>query len=432
MRRLAIPILLVVALAAAVVVAWLAGVFGPGGGGPDAPVVLRVANWGGPAVDPSFMKVEREIREGFERRHGVRLQVENIPGAGQYVPKLLMMFVAENPPDVMHLDASSAAVFIDNGLLTDLVPFIEKDPGFDLGAYFPNVVDIARRGNRLFAVPGDFTPMAIVYNKRLFDKAGVPYPKSGWGWDEFLKAAKALTVFEPGEAAPSQYGFRFENWMPGWLPWIWAAGGDVLSPDGKRALGYFDSPETLAAIQFVADMVRKDRVAPNLSETAVSGVDLFRAGRAAMTLTGHWSLIEYRVDRMDVGVVGIPTRTGRRVTVMYEAGLAISRTSPHKDLAWEYVKYMTSAEAQKPVLALGVAISANREVARSFAGTEVEDAFLDEVPYARPPWGSRVERYELVEDLGREMMEDVLTGGVPVEEAVRRAASLVDADLRRR
>ena len=52
MRRLAIPILLVVALAAAVVVAWLAGVFGPGGGGPDAPVVLRVANWGGPAVTP--------------------------------------------------------------------------------------------------------------------------------------------------------------------------------------------------------------------------------------------------------------------------------------------------------------------------------------------------------------------------------------------
>lgn len=430
MARLTVPIIVGVVLAAVALMLFGDRLLGPASDG-GGPVVLRVANWGGPGVDPAFMKIDRDVREDFERRHGVRVQVEGIPGRGQYVPKLLMTYVAGNPPDVMTLDASSAAVFIDNGLLADLTPLIAKDPTFDLGAYFPNVVDVARRGDRVFAIPGDFTPMVILYNKRLFDQAGVPYPRPGWTREEFLKAARALTVIEPGEASPRQYGFKFENWMPAWLPWIWAGGGDVLSPDGTRAGGYLDSPATLGTIRFLVDMIGRERLAPNLSESVATGIDLFRGGRAAMTLTGHWSLIEYRVDKMDVGVTSIPRVGDHRVTVMYESGLAISKASPHKDLAWEYVKHMTGVEAQKEKLAMGLAISAHREVARSFAGTEVEDAFLEEVARARPPWGSRVERYELVEDLGREMMEDILTGGEAIEDTVRRTAALIDAELGR-
>jgi len=160
-------------------------------------------------------------------------------------------------------------------------------------------------------------------------------------------------------------------------------------------------------------------------------VDLFRAGRAAMNMTGHWSLIEYRVDRMDIGVTTIPTQIGRPVTVLYATGLAISRASRHRDLAWEYVKFLTSEAVQKKRVAGGLAISGNRKAAESFAGTPVEDAFLSEVKYARPPWGSRVEGYELVEDLGREMIEDILNGGVPVRQAASRTARLVEMELNR-
>jgi multiple sugar transport system substrate-binding protein len=406
---------------------------GPSGSaGADSVTVLRVANWGGPAVDPSFLKIEHEVLAQFERRHpGVTVRVENIPGRGQYVPKLLMTYVAGNPPDVMTLDASSAAVFIDNGLLANLMPTIRGDPAFRLDDFFPNVVDIARRGDRLYAIPSDFTPMVIVYNKRVFDEARRPYPRPGWTRSEFLETAQALTVRREGRAAPLRYGFNFQKEMPLWFPWIWAGGSDVLSPDGRHAVGYLDAPATTETIGFLADLVRTHRVAPSLSESAAAGVDLFRTGRAAMTMTGHWSLIEYRVDKMDIGVAPVPTSGGGRVTVMYEAGLAISAASRHKEAAWEYIKYRVSTAVQKKVLAAGLAISANKGVARSFAGDPVEDAFLEEVPCARRPWGSRVERYELVEDLGREMMEDILTGGVPARDAAARTARLIEAELER-
>src|SRR5262245_23762494 len=110
------------------------------------------------------MQAEREFREEFERLHpGVRVQLENIPGEGQYASKLMMMFVAGKGPDVLHLDASSAAVFINNALLRDLAPLIESDRRFHLEDYFPAATDTARRGRSLYAIPLDFTPILMFY-----------------------------------------------------------------------------------------------------------------------------------------------------------------------------------------------------------------------------------------------------------------------------
>jgi ABC-type glycerol-3-phosphate transport system substrate-binding protein len=133
---------------------------------------------------------------------------------------------------------------------------------------------------------------------------------------------------------------------------------------------------------------------------------------------------------MDVSVASIPSDAGRHTTVMYEAGLAISRVSRHKQAAWQYIKYMAGPAVQRKHVASGLAISANMTVANAFAGNPIEDVFLQEVRVARRPWGSRVERYELVEDLGREMIEDILQADIPVQQAAGRTARLIDVELK--
>jgi len=400
----------------------------PGGG-----IVLRVSDWGSPAVESAFMTVERELQEGFERRHpGVRVRKEQIPGPGQYAPKLCMMHVAGSAPDVMHLDASSAAIFIDNGVLLDLAPLMKNDPTFDRSHYFENVLDITRRGDAFYSVPLDFTPMMMYYNRKLFDRAGVPYPKDGWSWDDFLAACKATTIVPAGARQPTQYGYNFENVMPFWMPWLWTNGGDVLDPTGTRASGFFDGPASVEAMRFLTELMVTHHVAPTLAERAALGGDAFLNGKAAMDLKGHWMLIDYRARGLDVGAVSLPSRTGRPVTVIYATGLAISRHTRHRELAWEYVKYMTSAAVQIRRVASGLAISGNRQAAAHYAAdpaNDVERAFLKAVDYARPPWGSRVENYPYCESLGEEMMEDILYGATSVEEAVRRTAGLMDAVL---
>lgn len=395
-------------------------------------IVLRVSNWGGAQVDSQFMKLEHTFEEEFEAAHpGVRVQIEQIPGHGQYAPKLLMMHVADSMPDVISLDVSSSAAFINNHVVRNLTPFITADETFELSDYFENVTEIARRGDLLYAIPLDFTPMAMYYNKKLFDEAGVAYPQPGWSWDDFLDAARRLTVFPDDARQPTQYGMFFENVMPFWVPWLWTNGGDVLSPDGKRASGYLDGPRSVEAVQFLVDLMTRHRVVPHPRESAAAGVDLFRSGQAAMDLKGHWKMIDYAADAMDFGVVGLPTNGVERVTVVYATGLSITSKAKHPQLAWEYIKHMTSASVQSRRVSSGLAISGNKAAAARFAGTPVEDAFLAEVQYARSPWGATVERYPFIEELGREMMEDILysDGELSVEQALHQTARLIDAAL---
>lgn len=406
-------------------------------GSSNGTTVLRVANWGGAGDDSEFRTTTRELLREFEEANpGVKVQVEGIPGSQEYVSKLLLSFIAGAEPDIITLDASSAAVFIDNKVLADLTPLIAADPTFQLDDYYPNVVDIARREQALYAIPSDFTPMVMYYNKRLFDEAGVPYPQPGWTYADFLNKAKRLT-------GGDRYGFKFSNWMPGWIMWLWNNGGDVLTPDGKRAQGAFDSAECIEAVTFLSDLIEKHRVAPNLSAAAAMGVDLFTTGRAAMEVSGHWALVGYSVAPKgpdgqpllrleDVGVVELPSQTGKSVTVMYEAGYAIGRNCDKKELAWKFIKHMTSRDAQTRLNKTGIAVSARKDVSQARATDPRERVFLDIVPSARAPWGSRVEGYDFVETTGQKMMDAVLQSGVSPAEALRTAARRIDEDFARR
>lgn len=431
--------------------ATLPGVFAVllAGCGDDAarePRVLRVANWSSPAVVTNFMRLERQLVSEFEARHpGVRVRIEQIPGYGQFTPKVLLAHLTGSPPDVIQLDASSAAVFMDNGVLRDLRPYLARDPDLEIGQYFERVLEVYSRGERIYAIPLDFTPMVMYYNKRLLDAAGVAYPQDGWSWGDFVDLARRLTL--PGPAPgqpPRQFGFAFENVMPFWILWLWTNGGDVLAPSGDAARGHFDGPRSVEAVEFLRGLMLREHVAPSLRESALIGQDLFLEGRAAMALKGHWMLIDYRAKGLDVGVVGLPTNRGQPpVTVLYASGLSIMARAAEPDLAWEYIRFITSADVQRRRVAFtlpdgralpGVAISGNRVAAEHFAADPLEQVFLAQVPRARPPWGARVERYGLVEELGQETMRDLLYAGPDADVAaeLRRCAERIDAVLRRR
>lgn len=428
-------------LALLLLVALAGGCDGAASGGDAAPaVVLRVANWSGPGNDPRFLSLVRELDQEFERRHpGAKVQIEQIPGRGVYEAKLMMMILSGNAPDVIQFDASSGAVFIDNGVLADLTPLIRGDPVFDPNDYFPQAFDVARRGEAVYAVPLDFTPMVMFYNRRLFDAAGVPHPREGWTWDDFLETARKLTL-EAAPGRPKQYGFNLLNHMPHWVMWLWNNGGDVVTPDGRHAAGAFDSPASIEAVRFLSDLALRHRVAPTPSEAAAAGVDLFLAEQAAMHLTGHWELIEYGRRGLDVGIVGLPSNLPRPQTVMYVSGLSLTRGARNPDLAWKYIRFITSADVQIRRVTAGLtdpnerkpalAISGNRRAAEYYAAHPLEQAFLAQIPNCRRPIGSWVERYGVCEDLGREMLDDILRVGVPADEAARRAARLMEASLR--
>jgi multiple sugar transport system substrate-binding protein len=395
-------------------------------------IVLRISNWGGAGDDGEFDRLVASFYRQFEQDNpGVRLRIELNPGEG-YAQKMLLNFVAGAEPDIMVVDASSAAVFINNGVFENLTPYIEADSDFDIDDFYPNVVDIGRRDDAIYTIPSDFTPMVMYYNRRLFDEAGVPYPQPGWTFDQFLQTAQALTDHERG-----RYGFLVTNWMPAWVMWLWNNGGEALSPDGNRAGGYFDSPQSVEAITFLRDLVTKHRVAPALSQAAAQGIDPFANGQVAMKVSGQWEMVSFRasqtIDWRDLGVVELPSNVGRSHTVMYEAGYGISLRSKHKDLAWKFVKMWSGYELQKTYSQSGIAISARKDVSRELAQDPVERQFLDIVSTARPPAGSWIEGYGVVERQGGSAMDTILNDPkADVRAVLNRAATRIDREFAKR
>lgn len=117
---------------------------------------------------------------------------------------------------------------------------------------------------------------------------------------------------------------------------------------------------------------------------------------------------------------------------MYEAGYAIGKNCKQKELAWKYIKFMTSYAVQKRYNATGIAVSARIDVATEHANNERERAFIKIIPSARPPWGASVEGYENVERVGESAMNAILGSNAEVSAALKDAASKVEKDFKRR
>ncbi|CAG7637901.1 ABC transporter substrate-binding protein [Paenibacillus allorhizosphaerae] len=81
--------------------------------------------------------------------------------------------------------------------MTDLM----KKSGVDVNRYEPTLIDAMKQisGGKMYGLPVYNSNLVLFYNKAIFDKFGVPYPKDGMTWDETLALAGKLTRTEDGK-----------------------------------------------------------------------------------------------------------------------------------------------------------------------------------------------------------------------------------------
>ena len=396
-------------------------------------IVLHVAGWGGPRDREIWNYISKE----FERLHP-NIIVKPIHIPTNYKETVLTSIAGGAPPDVLLLDSVIIPAFVGKDLLVNLTPYAES-LGIDLSMYYQNVLDIARFGDTLYAFPKGFTPLMMYYNKKLFDQADIPYPKDGWTWSDYLELARKLTRDTDGDGQIDQYGTMFGNEFYLIQPWIWANGGDILSPDGKQATGYLNSTKTEQAVQFLIDLRNKEKVvpAPEVAPDLGRQVTMFYTGKIAMMASGHWALVglkEY-IDKgkLDIGVVHLPRVPGERpVTVMYETGYAVPKAAKHRKEAVMLAAFLSGPIVQRKDVERGVEISSIKAIAEEVAAKDpygVEKPFIREVINARQPWGTKVEKFSIVETIIREAIDEVMLGGKDIHQAFTEAATKIDEEL---
>jgi multiple sugar transport system substrate-binding protein len=275
---------------------------------------------------------------------GVHVTLDYIGSNDNAYQKLTVALQGGLQPDITYQYGTSMASLATVPSIMDLTDRVQ-DAGFNWDDFSEGARAAATVDGQVYGIPALIDNLAIVYNKDLFEAAGVDEPTADWTWDDFRTAAKALT-----DPSKQQYGFAFpvdgtEDTVWHYDAMLWEANGDILNADNTEAA--FNSPEGVQALTTLQQMAVTDK-SVFLDQQNVGKIDnLFNAGKIAMDVTGPWALSGY--PDINYGVQIMPmydggshaTIAGPDMWVLFDNG------DGKGDAAWQFMQWFTAAEQVK-------------------------------------------------------------------------------------
>lgn len=298
--------------------------------------VLEYMSW-----DPAQLEIEGPAIAEFEKAHNVKVERQALP-PNDYWPRLSALAAAGDLPDVFAMSSGFVAEWAEAGNLADLG---QQVGSVDIKAYYDAAVEAGMLDGKPYAFPQNWVAPVLFYNKDAFDAAGVAYPSNDWTWEDFLNAARALTVDENGDGQPEKWGYYFYGRYAHTDGWIFRNGGRLINA-AETALE--PNEAAINALTFLTSLVTEHRVAPQ--PQALEGVrqqDVFPLGMAAMWVDGSWNIDNNREiigDKFKWGIAPIPmgpdATPETALTYAWADMMSISATSKKKDLAWAFIQHM--------------------------------------------------------------------------------------------
>lgn len=256
-----------------------------------------------------------------------------------------------------------------SGLLLDLAPLMADDPAFASNPIPERLLNLYTQDGKVFGMPKDYVSHAVIYNKGIFDAAGVEVPQDGWTWAELVEKARALTS---GEGVDKIYG-----WMTPTGPWdyeqyLWANDGPGFFD--RRAWDFTtptaNDPKNIEALQWLVDTILTEGISPSPEQLAAQDASTRQlSGKLAMWSSQTIDTVQLlqNSDKIDWHVVPMPRayEGGPSVSMLWTSGFGIVANTEHQQESWEFLKHMSVGDGARVLGRTGFSIPAG-----------VPDAFL--------------------------------------------------------
>lgn len=396
-------------------------------------VELTVMHWSGEGGPEEDAIVARSLREFQEANPGVRVRRINPGDAPSFYSKLQTMMASGDAPDVFYVGSERIPSFGALGLLEPVEPYLQRDAAqhvagaVNLHDFYPQVVDAFRWDGALMGkgallgIPKDFTTVGFYYNKDLFRKAGVEFPRADWTWEEFISAARAIGALKDEDGAHLT-GAEFVTWPAMVRAYLFTEGADVKGATFDDIT--LREPAAAAALERLRAWRHDEANALTSGRSKLAtGAAVFSTGRVGMAGPfGRWVVPQYAAIRdFDWDFAPLP-RGAVSANIILTVAWGMSAQSKHKDEAWKLVRWLTTAESQAQQARLGLAIPSIRAVAESSAFVDAttkpanDRGFLDAIPAARiVDWPVHA-RFEPL--LGTRLDQGLKTADLTLPEAV--------------
>lgn len=371
----------------------------------------------------------------FEKLHpNVTIKVSSgAPSTEDLLQKLSASFAGNTYPDVSYAFGSWASELEASARTLDITDRV-SDPAVKWADFSSAARKTAQpTGGKTIGFPAVVDNLALLYNKKVFDAAGVAYPDANWTWDDFRAAAKKLT-----DPSTNTYGYAYSvsgseetTWQ--FWPHLWQRGGEILSTDGKTSA--FASQAGVDALTFLRDMAVDDK-SVYLDQTDTKAGQLFASDRIGMITSGPWQLNDLKVAGTTYGVTQMPGYNGDHETV---SGPDLWVLFDHKDpnrehWSYEFTQWLTDpaqdvkwnvAYGNLPLRAAEIATPEFQAQVQALPGLDTMAKNGANAIKARPTVSGYV---NLSEAIGQ-AISSVLQGQGDPREALDTAAATADAAL---
>ena len=347
--------------------------------------------------------------------------------------KVLTAVRGGSAPDVAYMFGSWSPNIAQIPQVVDMKDEVAK-PDWKWDDFYPAERTAATVGDKVVGVPALVDNLAIVYNKKLFADAGIEPPTANWTWDDFRSAAAKLT-----DPAKGQYGWLIpadgsEDTVWHYIPMLWEAGGDILTPDNTKAA--FNSDAGVKALTVLQQMAVTDK-SLYLDTTNENGPKLMNSGKIGMLVTGPWDLSS--LTDIQYGVQVLPTFAGSAGAHQTISGpdnwVVFNNGDKKKQAAIDFVKWLTAAEQVKSFslatgdlptrLSVGEDQAVLTKLNENLPGSSTFVQNLSNVKMVRP----QVEQYPAVSEALGQAIVSVMLGKDQPASALNTAAQAADAAL---
>lgn len=377
------------------------------------PVTLRVLM----ADDWADTEIVIDVVREFERDNpGVDVSVVPRP-FNQILSDLQTDVAAGDPPDVVHQHVYAAAALDLAEPLDDLW----ADGTLRREDYFPGAITDVSWGEGIYGVPLDINAMFMLLDADIAGDLGIPQTFA----DVRAFAEAAVADGGRGLAIPAS------TWVT--YGWVRSNGGEYLEVDDDGIPTFtFDDPEVVETLDFLGSLVAEGLAyGPTARGVASDAYELFRGGDTAMLTTGTYAVAELELDG-ERDFISAPMPRGDADllggTSLGGSSLLVGRGSTNVDLAVDFILALTAIDRE-----IALAEDEGRMPARiaayetGFDGPAL-DTLSAQLPTASP---MLMDAFPAANAALSAAIEEILTGRVDAEAALRAAQEVAEASVAR-
>ncbi|MCX4623700.1 ABC transporter substrate-binding protein [Streptomyces albogriseolus] len=299
--------------------------------------------------------------------------------------------------DVFYTYFTDARHVVDIGQAADLTPYVKELRSY--GTVQQQLRDIYTVDGKIYGIPRTGYSMGLIYNRALFEKAGLDPDRPPATWDEVRTAAKEIAALGDGVVGYADYSAQNQG---GWhfTAELYSQGGDVVSADGKKAT--VDTPEGRAVLRTLHDMRWKDESMGSKQLLVINDAQqMMGSGRLGMYLAAPDNIPilvkEKGAEYQDIAIAPMP---GGEATLVGGDGYMFNKKATPEQiragLAWLDHMFLTPGDGflgdyarakqhdapvglPEPRLFTGAADARDQQVKQANANVPVENyqAFLD-------------------------------------------------------